>query len=109
MLFSAKNVVRYLLILVVRLYQVSLGPLLRILNGGHGLCRHRPTCSHYALEALQLHGAWRGGWLTVRRLLRCHPWGTFGDDPVPPKRTAADQSVSAADGATAAQKNSNQE
>ena len=46
-------------------------------------CRYWPTCSQYALEALEAHGALRGSWLTVRRLLRCHPWGTEGFDPVP--------------------------
>jgi len=46
-------------------------------------CRYDPTCSAYALEALQVHGAARGLWLAVRRLLRCHPWGGHGWDPVP--------------------------
>jgi putative membrane protein insertion efficiency factor len=46
-------------------------------------CRYLPTCSAYALEALEQHGALRGGWLTVRRLGRCHPWGGLGVDPVP--------------------------
>ncbi|MCM1449893.1 MAG: membrane protein insertion efficiency factor YidD [Clostridiales bacterium] len=46
-------------------------------------CRFTPTCSEYALEALRRHGALKGGWLTLRRLLRCHPWGGSGYDPVP--------------------------
>jgi putative membrane protein insertion efficiency factor len=46
-------------------------------------CRFDPTCSAYALEALEQHGAARGTWLTARRLLRCHPWGGHGWDPVP--------------------------
>lgn len=46
-------------------------------------CRHAPTCSEYALEALETHGAWRGGWMTLARLSRCRPWGTHGFDPVP--------------------------
>ena len=46
-------------------------------------CRFTPTCSAYGLEAIQRHGPWRGGWLTVRRLLRCHPWTPCGCDPVP--------------------------
>lgn len=46
-------------------------------------CRFDPTCSAYALEALERHGAARGTWLTIRRLLRCHPWGGVGWDPVP--------------------------
>jgi len=49
-------------------------------------CRHVPSCSTYAVEAIQLHGALRGSWLAVRRLSRCHPWGTQGYDPVPPRR-----------------------
>jgi hypothetical protein len=63
---------------VIRGYQVVLSPLL----GPH--CRHVPTCSSYAMEAIALHGALRGGWLALRRVLRCHPWGTSGYDPVPP-------------------------
>jgi putative membrane protein insertion efficiency factor len=46
-------------------------------------CRHAPTCSEYALEAIDHHGAWRGFWLTLSRISRCHPWGTQGYDPVP--------------------------
>jgi uncharacterized protein len=46
-------------------------------------CRHLPTCSDYALDAIDCHGAWRGGWMTMARLCRCHPWGTHGCDPVP--------------------------
>lgn len=65
------------LIWLVQLYQVTLGPLM----SGH--CRFQPTCSAYAVEALQRHGALRGGWLTIRRLLRCHPLGGLGYDPVP--------------------------
>ena len=48
-------------------------------------CRYVPSCSEYAREALVAHGAARGTWLTTRRLARCHPWGGFGFDPVPPK------------------------
>ena len=46
-------------------------------------CRHLPTCSEYALDAIDRNGAWRGFWLTVSRLLRCNPWGTSGFDPAP--------------------------
>ena len=65
---------------VVRGYQLLLSPLLP------PACRFEPSCSRYALEALTVHGALRGGWLTLRRLLRCHPWGGMGYDPVPPVR-----------------------
>jgi len=68
------------MILGVRGYQVTLGPLL----GGH--CRFQPTCSVYAVEALRTHGAWRGTALVVRRILRCHPFGGAGYDPVPGAR-----------------------
>ncbi len=49
-------------------------------------CRHVPSCSTYALEALEAHGAGKGAWLATRRLLRCHPWGTSGYDPVPERK-----------------------
>jgi putative membrane protein insertion efficiency factor len=62
--------------MLVRLYQVSLGPFM----GGH--CRFMPTCSQYAIDALTAHGALRGSWLTVRRISRCHPFGGGGYDPV---------------------------
>jgi putative membrane protein insertion efficiency factor len=67
----------FALSLPVRLYRVTLSPLI-----GHH-CRFQPTCSTYALEALERHGALKGGWLTARRLARCHPWGGEGFDPVP--------------------------
>jgi uncharacterized protein len=65
------------LILMVRGYQVTLGALMP------PVCRYEPSCSRYSVEALQRHGAVRGGWLTVRRLVRCNPWGGMGYDPVP--------------------------
>ena len=60
----------------IRVYQAVRG-------GRPSPCRYVPSCSTYALEALQIHGAVRGSWLTVRRLGRCHPWGGLGADPVP--------------------------
>ena len=62
---------------LIRIYRYTLSPLV----GFH--CRHLPTCSEYALEAIDKNGAWRGLWLTVSRLSRCHPYGTRGHDPVP--------------------------
>ncbi len=49
-------------------------------------CRHVPSCSEYAIEALQTHGPFYGLYLTIKRILKCHPWGTSGFDPVPPKK-----------------------
>ena len=46
-------------------------------------CRYQPSCSQYAIEALEKHGAIKGGWMALRRLMRCHPWGGHGYDPVP--------------------------
>ena len=71
------------LIAIVRVYQLVLGPLM----GGH--CRFHPTCSHYAIDALREHGAMRGSWLALRRVLRCHPLSRGGFDPVPQKSAAA--------------------
>ena len=71
-----------LLTLLVRGYQLLLSPYLG------GTCRYQPSCSRYALDALRRHGALRGGWLTLRRLGRCHPLGGMGYDPVPPAKSA---------------------
>ena len=63
--------------LLVKLYRYTLSPLI----GFH--CRYLPTCSDYADQALERHGLWAGGWMTLARLLRCHPWGSSGLDFVP--------------------------
>ena len=62
---------------LIRAYQLTVAPLLP------PSCRYYPTCSHYAAEAVGVHGPWRGSLLALRRLLRCHPWGDSGYDPVP--------------------------
>ncbi|MFB4304920.1 membrane protein insertion efficiency factor YidD [Actinomadura sp. GTD37] len=76
--------VAYVLILLVRAYRRFLSPLLG------QQCRFHPTCSAYGLEALQVHGALRGTWLTARRIARCHPFNPGGYDPVPPKKTSGE-------------------
>jgi len=70
-------------ILPIRLYQVSLSPLL----GAH--CRHTPSCSQYAIEAIEEWGAGKGMWLGMKRIARCNPWGTSGYDPVPKKKATS--------------------
>jgi putative membrane protein insertion efficiency factor len=72
----------------VRGYQLALSPALHTLAGPWCGCRFSPSCSHYALEALATHGALRGSALAARRLLKCHPWGPSGLDPVPPRARA---------------------
>ena len=62
---------------MIRAYQLLVAPILP------PSCRYYPSCSHYAAEAVALHGPWRGSLFAVRRLLRCHPWGGSGYDPVP--------------------------
>ena len=64
---------------IIRTYQLCLSPL------SAGSCRYLPSCSEYAMEAIAEHGALRGGWLGFRRILRCHPLGGDGYDPVPPR------------------------
>jgi len=68
---------RWVLIFLVRGYQVAVSPLLP------STCRFMPSCSAYAVEALERHGALHGSWLTIRRLARCHPFCVGGYDPVP--------------------------
>jgi putative membrane protein insertion efficiency factor len=82
-----------LLRFLVRFYQWTLSPLLSLLVGAGGGCRFEPTCSQYFLEAVEGHGFFRGSWLGLKRIARCHPWGGRGVDPVPSpsRRVAADQ------------------
>ena len=72
-----KRIVAFPLIMLVRFYQLCLSPL------KPPSCRFTPTCSQYAIEALRKHGPIKGLYLTTKRLLRCHPWGGSGYDPVP--------------------------
>ncbi|MAP55496.1 membrane protein insertion efficiency factor YidD [Altibacter sp.] len=72
-----KRYLTYPFILLIRGYQSFISPLLP------SSCRYTPTCSHYTVEALQKHGLLRGGWLSIKRIASCHPWGGSGYDPVP--------------------------
>ena len=72
-----------ILIFLVRVYQVTLSPLFR------GCCRFEPSCSAYMIEALNVHGVFRGLYLGIKRICRCHPWGGHGYDPVPPRKSGS--------------------
>ncbi|MCL5098559.1 MAG: membrane protein insertion efficiency factor YidD [Candidatus Omnitrophica bacterium] len=87
------KVAQFIALLAIRFYRWLLSPAKTAIFGDVGRCRYLPTCSEYALEAIQVHGLVRGLWLSVRRLCRCHPWGGCGYDPVPPvgpKKAAAE-------------------
>lgn len=74
----------FLLRIPIHLYRLLISPLLHVLCGVSGCgCRFHPSCSAYALESLTSHGAVHGSLLSIRRLMRCHPWGEGGFDPVP--------------------------
>lgn len=72
---------KYLLIGLVRFYQLVISPWIP------SSCRYHPTCSQYSINAFREHGALRGFWLTVKRIARCHPWSEGGHDPVPERQT----------------------
>lgn len=72
-----KRLITGLFIGLIKVYQFTLSPILG------ASCRFTPTCSHYGLEAIKKHGPFKGGWLTLKRIGRCHPWGGHGPDPVP--------------------------
>ena len=74
--FGAR-IARALLLAPIALYRLTISPLLGV------NCRHLPSCSDYAREAIDTNGAWKGGWLGLARLCRCHPFGSHGFDPVP--------------------------
>jgi putative membrane protein insertion efficiency factor len=80
-----KTVLRFLL----RFYQLVISPMMT------PSCRFYPSCSNYALEALQVHGAGKGSWLAVKRVCRCHPWHEGGLDPVPPAEGKSNSSTTA--------------
>ena len=74
---SLRSWTTWLPVKLIRFYQIFLSPYMG------RQCRYTPTCSNYALEALRKHGLLRGGWLALKRILRCAPWGGSGYDPVP--------------------------
>lgn len=74
---TIKDVLIFPLVVLIKFYQLCISPFTP------PSCRFTPTCSQYALEALRKYGPFKGGWLALRRILRCHPWGGSGYDPVP--------------------------
>ncbi len=72
-----KKLLTYFFLGLIKLYQYLLSPLLG------AACRFTPSCSQYGLQAIQKHGPFKGAWLTIKRIGRCHPWGKHGHDPVP--------------------------
>lgn len=98
LLFSfAMNPTQFILILLVRVYRVSLSPVKTFLFGSAAQCRFEPSCSQYAIDALKMHGAVAGSWLATKRVCRCHPWGGCGKDPVPPKKSRVQSPASRVD------------
>ncbi len=77
MITLLKNILSGFFLLLIKIYQYLLSPLLG------ASCRYTPTCSQYGIEAIKKHGPFKGFWLTVKRIARCHPWGGHGHDPVP--------------------------
>jgi len=76
-----RKVISYILILFVKGYQYAISPLFP------PSCRYTPTCSSYTIQAIQIHGPFKGGLLAVKRIASCHPWGGHGHDPVPPTQS----------------------
>jgi uncharacterized protein len=76
---KAGQIITMPFVLLVRFYQIAISPLLP------SACRYTPTCSQYTIEALKTHGLFKGGWLSIRRIASCNPWGGRGYDPVPHK------------------------
>ena len=71
------KVFSYIFLLIIRAYKTLISPILP------PSCRYYPTCSDYGVEAIKKHGPFKGGWLAIKRIARCHPWGGHGYDPVP--------------------------
>ncbi|MEO1451372.1 MAG: membrane protein insertion efficiency factor YidD [Bacteroidota bacterium] len=80
-----RKLISSILVFLIRIYQNLISPFFP------GACRYSPTCSEYVVEAVKVHGPLKGGWLGIRRISRCHPWGGQGYDPVPPKEGPTNQ------------------
>ena len=78
--FRLKNILTIPFILLIRFYQVAISPYTP------STCRYSPSCSNYSIEALKKRGLFVGGWLSIKRILSCHPWGGKGYDPVPEQK-----------------------
>jgi putative membrane protein insertion efficiency factor len=74
---------KWIICLLIRSYQRFLSPVLHFIGGPGSGCRYQPTCSEYFLQAVVHHGVLKGGWLGIKRIARCQPWGGHGFDPVP--------------------------
>jgi putative membrane protein insertion efficiency factor len=88
--FYSSALMRALIRICIRIYQVTLSPLLVAIGGPGSGCRFQPTCSEYFLQAVELRGTARGIFLGLKRIGRCHPWGGSGEDPVPSKADDVD-------------------
>ncbi|MEZ0295889.1 MAG: membrane protein insertion efficiency factor YidD [Candidatus Methylacidiphilales bacterium] len=81
------NILQWMVMLIIWLYRLIFTPLKNMFGMSEGVCRYSPTCSRYMEEAVTQHGFFAGGWLGVKRICRCAPWGGQGYDPVPPPRS----------------------
>lgn len=81
-----KNPIKRLFIFLIETYQLTLSP-----RFSHGSCRYTPTCSQYAIEAIEIHGVLKGSALAVWRIMRCNPFSKGGYDPVPPKKNRKEE------------------
>lgn len=72
-----RKIIRHIVLIPVYIYRYTISPMLP------SSCRYTPTCSKYTVEAVMKHGIFKGGWLAIKRIVSCHPWGGSGYDPVP--------------------------
>ncbi len=72
-----RKIIRHIVLIPVYIYRYTISPMLP------SSCRYTPTCSKYTVEAVMKHGIFKGGWLAIKRIASCHPWGGSGYDPVP--------------------------